>query len=60
MTDNNLFIIEIIPIAALPPQLPQLLSYFFDRPLKKGAIVEVLIGKRKIYGAVVASTSLEE
>src|SRR5437870_2230441 len=54
-----MYIIEVIPIAALPSIAPQLLSYFFDRPLQKGAIVEVMIGNRIINGAVVNSTSLE-
>ena len=54
-----MFIVEVIPLAALPPQVPQLLSYFFSKPLAKGAIVEVLIGNRKITAAVTSSTSLE-
>ncbi len=55
-----MYIIEVIPITNLPPQVPQLLSYYFNRALLKGAIVEVLVGNRKIIAAVTSSTSLEE
>ena len=53
-------IIEVIPLAILPPQVPQLLSYYFNKPLIKGAIVEVLIGNRKILAAVISCASVEE
>lgn len=53
-------IIEVVPLITLPPQVPQLLSYYFNRPLVKGAIVEVLIGNRKTLAAVVSSASVEE
>ena len=55
-----MYIIEIIPLITLPPQVPQLLSYFFNRSLLKGAIVEVLINNRKIQAVVIGSTPLEE
>ena len=54
-----MFIIEVIPLAILPNNVPQLLSYFHDSPLLKGGQVEILIGKRKIMAIVVSSTSLE-
>lgn len=53
-------IIEVIPITALPPQVPQLLSYYYNKPLLKGAVVEVLIGNRKVLAAVTSSVSVEE
>ncbi|MDP3697086.1 MAG: primosomal protein N' [Candidatus Taylorbacteria bacterium] len=53
-------IIEVIPLTTLPPQVPQLLSYYFNKPLAKGAVVEVLIGNRKTLAAVISSTSVEE
>ncbi len=55
-----MYIIEVIPLTILPPQVPQLLSYFFNRSLPKGAVVEVLINNRKIPAAVIESTPLEE
>ncbi len=55
-----MYIIEVIPLAILPPNVPQLLSYFFNRNLGKGAIVEIPFGNRKIRAAVVASTPLED
>ena len=55
-----MFIIEVIPLTILPSNVPQLLSYFFNRKLKKGTIVEIPFGKRKIRAAVVSSTPLED
>ena len=55
-----MYIIEVIPLTILPQNVPQLLSYFFNEKLEKGAIVEVPIGSRKIPAAVVASNPLED
>ena len=55
-----MFVIEVIPLASLPPQVPQLLSYFFSKPLLKGSVVEILIGNRRTPPVVVSSVSLEE
>lgn len=53
-------VIEVIPLVKLPPQVPQLLSYFFDRPLERGALVQVPMGTRAVKAVVVSSASLEE
>ncbi len=55
-----MYIIEVIPLTILPSSVPQLLSYFFNRNLEKGVIVEIPFGNRKIRAAVVSSTPLEE
>lgn len=55
-----MFIIEVIPLAILPNNVPQLLSYFHDVQLEKGAMVEVMIGRRNIKAIVVSCTSLEQ
>jgi len=55
-----MYIIEVIPLTLLPPNAPQLLSYFFNKKLDKGAIVEIPFGNRKIRAAVVVSTPLED
>ncbi len=55
-----MYIIEVIPLTILPSNVPQLLSYFFNEKLEKGAIVEIPFGNRKIRAAVVASTPLED
>jgi len=55
-----MFIVEVIPLISLPPQVPQLLSYFFNKSLQKGAVVEVLINNRKTLAIVVGATSIEE
>ena len=52
-------IIEVIPLALFPPQVPQLLSYFFDDDLSQGALVKVPIGTRLVDAVVVSSTPLE-
>ncbi len=54
-----MYIIEVIPLTTLPPQIPQVLSYFFDRELPSGAIVKVLLNKRPVTAVVIASESLE-
>ena len=55
-----MYIIEVIPLTLLPPNMPQILSYFFDSELQKGAIVEISLNKRKVKAVVVYSNSLEK
>lgn len=54
-----MYIIEVIPLATLPSQAPQLLSYFFERPLVRGAVIRVPLGSRLIKAVVIASSTLE-
>lgn len=53
-------IIEAIPLTPLPQNSPQLLSYFFERPLNKGSLIEAALGRRQVKALVVSSTPLEE
>lgn len=55
-----MFIIEVIPLATLPSNAPQLLSYFHDAELHKGAMVEILIGRRRVKAIVVSCSPLEK
>lgn len=55
-----MYIIEVIPLTLLPSNVPQLLSYFFNKKLEKGAIVEISLGNRKVHAVVVASNLLED
>lgn len=55
-----MYIIEVIPIVTLPSGVPQLLSYFHSAELQKGAMVEILIGRRKVKAIAVSCSSLEE
>ena len=55
-----MYVIEVIPLAALPHNVPQLLSYFWNTPLEKGSVVEISIGKRKEMAAVVSSSPIEQ
>src|SRR3989344_4549780 len=47
-----MFVIDIIPLAILPQTQGSILSYFYATTLEKGAVVEILIGERKIKGVV--------
>ncbi len=53
-----MYIIEVIPLVLLPPQTPQVLSYFFDRELPKGALVRVPLGKRSVAAIVIGAVPL--
>src|SRR3989338_10972891 len=55
-----MYVIEVIPLAALPHNVTQLLSYFWNTPLEKGSVVEISIGKRKEMAAVVSSSPIEQ
>ena len=55
-----MYIIEVIPLTTLPPNIPQILSYFFHEGLEKGAVVEVNINNRKVKAIVTSSTLLEQ
>src|SRR3989344_2411523 len=54
-----MYVIEVIPLAALPPNVPQILSYFFGRRLEKGAIVQISLNNRKVNAIVVSYAALE-
>ena len=54
-----MFIIEVIPLITFPPQVSQILSYFYDQALPKGAVVKVQIQKKEVQAIVVLSTPLE-
>ena len=55
-----MYIIEVIPLTLLPPHISQILSYFFDKELPKGAVVEISLNNRKVKAVVISSNSLEK
>src|SRR3989344_5271462 len=55
-----MYVIEVIPLTMIPPNVPQILSYFFDSELSKGAVVEIQLNKRKVPAIVISSSSLEK
>src|SRR5438105_152900 len=55
---NAMEIIDVIPLASLPGQSLNLLSFFHPTPLPRGAVVEVLLRHRKIRAVVAGSDSL--
>ena len=54
-----MFVVEVIPLVSFPSQVPQLLSYFFNKTLLRGSIVEVPIGNRKVPAVVALSSPIE-
>ena len=55
-----MYILEVIPLIHLPPQVPQILSYFFGEKLVVGALVEIVVGYRKVQAVVISCDSLEK
>ncbi len=55
-----MYIIEVIPLTNLPPQVPQLLSYFFNKSLPRGSIVEISLNNRKVPAIVISASPLED
>ena len=54
-----MYIVNVIPLIKIPFPNPQILSYFFDKKLKKGALVKISIKKKQINALVVSSERLE-
>ncbi len=53
-------VLEVLPLSVLPPQVPQILSYYHDESLPKGAVVEVPLNNRPVIAAVIDAYNLEE
>jgi len=53
-------ILEVLPLSVLPPQVPQILSYYHDVPLPKGAIVEVPLNNCPVIAAVIESHNIDQ
>ena len=53
-----MYVTEVIPLSTLPPNVPQVLSYYHDSFLQKGAVVEVLVNNRKVTAVVIGSTEI--
>jgi primosomal protein N' (replication factor Y) (superfamily II helicase) len=51
-------VIRVIPLVALPPNVPQVLDYFWANPLRRGALVQMSLGKRKVQGIVIDSLDI--
>ncbi len=55
-----MYVLEVLPLAVLPPQVPQILSYYHDSNLPKGAMVEVPLNNRPVTATVIESYNLDE
>ncbi len=55
-----MYVLEVLPLSVLPPQVPQILSYYHDEGLPKGAVVEVSLNNRSVTAAVIDGYSLDE
>ena len=53
-------VLEVLPLTTLPPQIPQILSYYHDLALLKGAVVEVSLNNRPVTATVIDSYDLDE
>lgn len=53
-------VLEVLPLSVLPPQVPQILSYYHDEALPKGAVVEVSLHNRPVEAAVIDSYDLDK
>ncbi|MDP3953960.1 MAG: primosomal protein N' [bacterium] len=54
-----MYIIDVIPLAFVPRNQSQILSYFNKEPLERGAVVEVALGRQKIKGVVIGSDNIK-
>ena len=54
-----MYIIDVIPLALIPRNQTQILSYFNNEPIMTGAVVEVALGTRKIKAVVISSDSIK-
>ncbi|OGN27757.1 MAG: primosomal protein N' [Candidatus Yanofskybacteria bacterium RIFCSPLOWO2_01_FULL_49_17] len=55
-----MYILEVIPLSVLPPQVPQILSYYGDLELPKGAVVQVPLHNRKVSAVVINSSAIDK
>ncbi|HZZ99413.1 MAG TPA: hypothetical protein VFK07_01755 [Candidatus Paceibacterota bacterium] len=53
------YVIEVIPLSVLPPNTPQILSYYHDRELAKGAVVQVPLNRRDVTAVVIGSELIQ-
>ncbi len=53
-----MFVIDVIPLAMIPRNQGETLSYFFDTDIPKGLIVEIPIGTRKVLAVVTSSADI--
>lgn len=54
-----MYVLEVIPLATLPRNQSQILSYFHNEALPKGAVVEVDLRNRKVKAVVLESKPLK-
>ena len=54
-----MYILEVLPLSVLPPQVPQILNYYHDSALPKGAVVEVPLNHRTVMATVIDSYPLD-
>ncbi|MBU2036876.1 primosomal protein N' [Patescibacteria group bacterium] len=57
-SNQNMYLIDIIPLTRIPHAQPQILSYFYDSKLKAGVLVQIPLGRRQEEGVVVSSHDL--
>ncbi len=53
-----MYVVEVIPLAVLPPHAPQVVSYFTDRDLPRGAVLRVPFSGRTLTAVALGSEPL--
>src|SRR3989338_5286633 len=55
-----MYLIEVVPLARLPRQMPDTFSYFSATPISGGVVVEIEVKQRKLFGIVLSSQTVKE
>lgn len=58
--DTAMYAVRVVPLAALPPAVPQVLDYFWTAPLSRGALVRATVGRRPVVAVVLESLELSK
>ena len=53
-----MYVIRVVPLAALPPNAPQMLDYYWPVPLPRGSLVKAGLGRRAVVAVVMACDDL--
>lgn len=54
-----MYILDVIPLAFIPRNQAQILSYFSETPLPRGAVIGAMLGNRKIKAVVIYSEPIK-
>src|SRR5207237_1326419 len=55
-----MYLIEVVPLARLPRQLPDSFSYFSAVPMAEGTVVEIEVRQRALIGIVLSARTVKD